>query len=82
MEKTVCMATILAPKHRGMKISANGVLGRIRDKWEVDESLRYACGEMLNHLEELGQRFYAGDIKVVDEFLQLYTLDKHRKNEC
>ncbi len=74
------MDAILAPKHTGMKVSAEGVLGRIKEGWEVNESLRYQCGEMLNHLEELGQRFYAGDIKVVDEFLQLYTLDKYRKN--
>ena len=35
-------------------------------------------GEMLKHLQEVGRRFYAGDIKVVDEFLQLYCLDENR----
>lgn len=69
---------MLAPKHTGMKVSAEGMLGRIRDGWAVDESLRYTCGELLDHLKQLGQRFYAGDVKVVDEFLQLYSLDDNR----
>lgn len=71
--------TNLSLKHTGFRISAKGVLGRIRDNHQITSSLRYACGEMLNHLEELGKRFYAGDIKAIDEFLQLYSLDNDRK---
>lgn len=65
----------LAKKHKGMKISASGILGRIK---YVDPGLRYGCGTMLTHLEQMAERFYHGDLKSVDEFLQLYGLDEHR----
>jgi hypothetical protein len=67
----------LAPKHTGMKISARGVLGRIRDG-RYYNGLDFGCGEMLRHLEEMASRFYSGDVKAVDEFLQLYALDDKR----
>ena len=67
----------LADQHKGMKISARGILGRIRDGKYFAE-LNIGCGEMLRHLEEMAERFYAGDIRVVDEFLQMYCLDEHR----
>lgn len=70
---------LLGPKHRGMRVSAEGVLGRIRDGRDV-EGHRFMAGEMLRHLEELATRYYAGDALVVDEFLQLYCLDATRPN--
>lgn len=70
----------LAPKHTGTIISAHGVLGRIRDGRYYKE-LNYGCGEMLRHLEEMAERFYSGDLKAVDEFLQLYDLDEKRRDE-
>ena len=75
--KRLVMCDFLAEKHTGIKISAHGVLGRIRDDRAFDE-LRFGCGEMLRHLEEMATRFYSGDIKAVDEFLQLYCLDDER----
>ena len=33
---------------------------------------------MLKHLDEMADRYYAGDIAAVDEFLQLYCLDEKR----
>lgn len=74
---TVWLGGLLATKHTGMKISAHGVLGRIRDGRYYD-GLNYGCGEMLRHLEEMAERFYSGDPKAVDEFLQLYDLDERR----
>lgn len=71
---------LLAPKHTGMRISARGVLGRIRDGKHYPE-LNFGCGELLRHLEEMATRFYSGDIKAVDEFLQLYALDANRPPE-
>lgn len=71
---------LLAKKHEGMKISADGILGRIRDG-RHHKQLNYACGVMLCHLEEMASRFYAGDLSAVDEFLQLYCLDDSRP-EC
>jgi hypothetical protein len=70
---------LLGPKHQGMRVSAEGVLGRIRDGRDV-EGHRFMASEMLRHLEELATRYYAGDALVVDEFLQLYCLDATRPN--
>lgn len=67
----------LAPDHTGMKISAEGILGRIRDGRYFRE-LDYGCGVMLGHLQNMAKRFYAGDIKAADEFLQLYDLADDR----
>lgn len=75
--EAVVMRDLLAEKHSGMKISAHGILGRIRDGRYYRE-LNYGCGEMLRHLEEMATRFYSGDAKAVDEFLQLYDLDEKR----
>ena len=71
---------ILAPKHNGMRVDIQGVLGSIRDG-RRGEGLNYSCGQILLHLEEMATRFYAGDVQAVDEFLQLYCLDKARPTE-
>lgn len=76
-ESPACNA-LLGTKHQGCRISAPGILGRIRDGWKMDDGMRYATGEMLKHLEETAKRFYAGDVKAIDEFLQLYCLDETR----
>lgn len=68
---------LLGPKHEGMRISAAGVLGRISSGRYYD-GLRFGCGQMLTHMEEMARRYYAGDVKAVDEFLQLYDLDESR----
>lgn len=70
-------SALLGATHTGMKISAAGILGRIRDGRHY-KGLNYGCGVMLGHLEEMAVRFYAGDPKAVDEFLQLYCLDDAR----
>jgi hypothetical protein len=70
---------ILSKKHEGMKVSARGVLGRIAKGWAVDKGLQWTCGELLEHLQEMGKRYYGGDVKAVDEFLQLYCLDEGRE---
>ena len=74
---TVGCSALLGAKHTGMKISAAGVLGRIRDGRYCKE-LNYGCGVMLEHLEQMASRFYAGDATAVDDFLQLYCLDDAR----
>jgi hypothetical protein len=65
----------LAEKHTGMRISAKGVLLR------VSGDLSGSAKEMCGHLTEMAERFYAGEISVVDEFLQLYCLDEKRPTE-
>lgn len=72
------LSDLLGAKHTGMKVSASGLLSRIRDGWEVESMQRFGAGELLRHLEEMSERFYAGDAKAVDEFLQCYCLDKNR----
>ena len=71
------LGVLLAQKHTGMRVSAHGVLGRIRDGRYYKE-LNFGCGEMLRQMEEMAARFYSGDVKAVDEFLQLYDLDEQR----
>lgn len=73
----VGLNALLGATHTGMRISANGILGRIRDG-RYYRGLNYGCGVMLGHLEQMASRFYTGDATAVDEFLQLYCLDDAR----
>ena len=56
----------LAPLHRGMFVSAKGLLTNSRDESGLEQ--------LYDHLHELAESFYSGDEIVVDEFLQLYQL--------
>lgn len=60
--------------HKGMRVSASGLLRNL----ELEGGDRFMVDELSKHLKELGQRFYDGDIRVVDQFLQLYALDDNR----
>ena len=72
----------LAKKHAGMKVSCDGLLGRIVDGRErANKGNRYILGCMLDHLKEMADRFYSGDVTAVDEFFQLYCLDRKRPSE-
>lgn len=66
------MHDLLADKHTGMRISASGVLLRVGGR------LKFGAQQMHEHLQEMASRYYAGDIRAVDEFLQLYCLDDNR----
>lgn len=68
----------LAKKHTGMRVDHSGILGRIAGGCKVRQDQRWMCGEMDKHLMEMANRFYAGEISAVDEFLQLYCLDDDR----
>ena len=72
------MNNLLGEKHKGLRISASGLLDRIAKGKKVDTGDRFMLGELLRHMEEIGTRYYSGDIRVVDEFLQLYCLDRKR----
>ena len=67
----------LGKKLGGIRVNARGWLRRIQAQAGF-EAQGWFCEELLKHLQELGDRFYAGDIKAVDEFLQLYCLDEKR----
>lgn len=66
----------LAADHTGMRVDYLGLFG------QSQRGLRYARdtanAEMLRqfteHMTELGERFYSGDMAAVDEFLQLYCV--------
>ena len=67
---------LLAADHSGMKVDYRGLL------YHVQRALKRTSpghADMLRqlecHLQELGQRWYAGDTNVVDEFLQLYCIE-------
>jgi len=68
----------LAQKHTGMKVSIEGALSRVK---RADVGTQFVCDELLRHMREMASRFYAGDIAVVDEFLQLYCMDEERPKQ-
>ncbi len=63
---------MLTETHTGMRISAEGVLGRVRGQ------LKFGAQEMLKHLEAMAESFYSGNVKAVDQFLQTWDLDDKR----
>lgn len=69
-------APILSADHTGMRVDYSGLLGQCRRALARSEP---GEAEMLRqlqeHLKELGRRYYAGDLPVVDEFLQLYCIE-------
>lgn len=69
--------SLLAADHKGMKVDYSGMLGQAQSALG---SRNLGIAEMLHqfqlHLEELGRRWYRGDIAVVDELLQLYCVEE------
>ena len=66
---------VFAPDYPGFRVSAKGVLTR-KTNSKADKFIRL---EMYAHLEILAKHYYAGNLHVVDEFLQLYCLgNEHR----
>jgi hypothetical protein len=66
----------LADKHTGMRVDASGALASARKGSAVLRRM------MLEHLQETARRFYAGDLAVVDEFLQLYCLGVEERKQA
>jgi len=67
------MTPPLANPHTGMRVCAHRIL---------TENGRGYAGvrrEMAKHLEEVARRYYAGDVAVVDEFLQLYCFGENER---
>ena len=38
--------------------------------------------ELFKHLEEVAEKYYAGNVEIVDEFLQLYCLGEEARKKC
>ena len=67
---------ILAPDHKGMMVDYQGLLRQSRAALGRESANAEMLRQLTNHLTELGARYYAGDVAVVDEFLQLYCVNK------
>jgi len=65
----------LSSKHTGMRVNIEGALRRIRSGGDGAD---FCLDELLKYLRLMAKEFYAGNIKIVDEFLQLYCLDGDR----
>lgn len=74
-------ATIaLAKDHKSMRVDYSGLLseaGKIIR--ESDPGYAEMLRQLEGHLQELGKRYYSGDIAVVDEFLQLYCIESEAR---
>jgi hypothetical protein len=69
------MSVVFSEEHKGMRVSASGILGPRNSK--ADKFMRQ---ELLGHLKTVAKQYYAGNTAIVDEFLQLYCLaDGHRE---
>lgn len=71
----------LAPTHVGMRVSYSSLLGHAASV-SSDPSAAKALRKLQEHLQELGRRYYAGDVKVVDEFLQLYCVAPNERADA
>lgn len=71
---------VLADTHQGMRVDYTGLLGQVRR--EIARQAP-AHSEMLrqfqDHIKEMGKRYYAGDTASVDEFLQLYCVEREAR---
>ena len=73
--------TLLSKDHTGMKVDYSGLLVQVRR--EIKRSapgLAEMIRQLQKHMQELGQRWYAGDTAVVDELLQLYSVERQARD--
>lgn len=69
------MSEIFSEEHQGMRVCISGILGPRNSKGD-----KYMRSELLGHLETVAEKYYAGEVAIVDAFLQFYCLsDKHRE---
>ncbi|MEF9946819.1 MAG: hypothetical protein RR800_00505 [Comamonas sp.] len=69
--------TLLAGDHSGMKVDYRGLFKQVqRAIKRSDPGYAEMLRQLEGHLQELGQRWYAGDTNVVDEILQLYCIER------
>ena len=74
-----------AKDHLGMRVDYSGMLRQAREALQMvaPHNNGRLHAEMLRQLQErlkeMGERFYAGDVAVVDEFLQMYCIASDRR---
>jgi hypothetical protein len=69
-------APTFATTHTGMRVDYQGLLRQARSGLSREPALGEMLRQLTDHITEMGQRFYAGDSAAVDEFLQLYCVDR------
>lgn len=69
----------LAADHTGMRVDYSGLIEGARRGLAGDPGIAEMLRQLCSHLGELGRRWYAGDRKVVDEFLQLYCIESEAR---
>jgi hypothetical protein len=69
----------LAPKHNGLRVDYSGLLKNARHGLKREPGTAEMLNQLEEHLSELGRRYYDGDATVVDEFLQLYCIQRVRR---
>lgn len=72
--------SLLAKKHTGMRVDYSGMLRQARQGLRREPALAEMLRQLSDHMKELGSRWYEGDTAVVDEILQLYCVESHRRN--
>jgi hypothetical protein len=71
---------VLAPKHTGLRVDYTGLLKSARQGLQREPGTAEMLNQLEEHLSELGRRWYDGDATVVDEFLQLYCIQRVRRD--
>lgn len=67
----------LAAPDTGMRVDYRGLLAQASKAMARHEpGLAEMLRQLTDHLTKLGQRVYAGDLSAVDEFLQLYCIER------
>lgn len=69
---------LLASDHKGMRVDYHGLLKQAQDALAhgiKETGLAEMLRQLEEHLTELGRRWYADDMAVVDEILQLYCIE-------
>ncbi len=72
-------SVVLAPKHIGLRVDYTGLLKNARHGLKREPATAEMLNQLEEHLSELGRRWYDGDATVVDEFLQLYCIQRVRR---
>lgn len=74
---------ILADKHTGMKVDYHGMLRGAHAVLRKSAPMSaFMLEELERNLTELGERYYSGDVAAVDEFLQLYCVNRDGRNKA
>lgn len=75
------LAPVLAETHKGMKVDYQGLIEGAAAALDAQRSayMPFVLRELSRNLQELGRRYYAGDTAAVDEFLQLYCIEREAR---